>query len=107
MDDDLGDRASRGGWPAREHIAWNAAAGDDELDIVVEILGSKYFLELKDREFGIGDAYPFASRTSRYGADGGAALSTERIHEEVKAFFRERAGIEPLPNEAIEGEQKI
>ena len=39
-------------------MLWNAASGDDEIDIIVNIFGSHVFFELKDREFGVGDAYP-------------------------------------------------
>jgi hypothetical protein len=34
-----------------------------------DALGPRVFFELKDREFGLGDAYPFAIRVGRYGGD--------------------------------------
>lgn len=71
-------------------IVWNAAAGEDEVDIIADIHGSKVFFELKDRSFGLGDAYPFVFRVERYGADRGVVISTDRIAEEVKNFFKEK-----------------
>jgi hypothetical protein len=61
------------------------------------------FFELKDREFGLGDAYPFVTRMQRYGADGGVIVSTERVADEVKGFIAEL----PLtPVRIIEGTRK-
>ena len=91
----------------REAIGWNAAAGDDEIDIVISLPAMKVFLELKDREFGLGDAYPFASRTSRYSADVGAVLCTEQVAEEAKSFLGDRRGADAPPIETVEGERTI
>ena len=52
---------------ARDHIAWNAVAAEDELDIMTDALGPRAFFELKDRDFGLGDAYPFAYRVTSPG----------------------------------------
>jgi len=49
-------------------ITWNATAGQDEIDLIVRINYQKLFFELKDKEFGLGDAYPFVGRVRRYGA---------------------------------------
>lgn len=73
----------------RDRISWNAVAGDDELDIITDVLGSKVFFELKDRDFRLGDAYPFALRVERYGGDGGVVVCTETIDNEAKRFFNE------------------
>lgn len=75
------------GVPA-DAISWGAAAGEDEIDIVVETLGTRVFLELKDREFGLGDAYPFASRVDRYGGSFGVVISTESIGNEPRKYLR-------------------
>lgn len=68
---------------SREHIKWNASVGEDEIDIVFTLNGSTVFVELKDREFGLGDAYPFLFRVDRYGADFGIIISTGRVDREV------------------------
>jgi len=52
---------------SRNDIGWNPTAGPDELDIMTDAFGLRVFFELKDREFGLGDAYPFAIRLGRYG----------------------------------------
>ena len=86
-----------------DDISWNAVAGEDELDIVVNIGGTRAFFELKDREFGLGDAYPFAARVSRYGGDIGVVISTNRIADEAKSFLTEqRPGVATIPFYMIE-----
>lgn len=76
----------------KENIGWNAVAGEDEIDIVTDALGSRIFFELKDREFGLGDAYPFAYRLSRYGGSFGVIVTTDKIADEAKRFFQEQGG---------------
>lgn len=58
----------------KDNIKWNAAVGEDEMDLIVDVLGIRVFFELKDREFGLGDAYPFSFRIERYGGDAGVIL---------------------------------
>jgi hypothetical protein len=89
---------------SKESIRWNPAAGEDELDIMTDALGPRVFFELKDREFGLGDAYPFAFRVSRYGGTFGAVVTTERVADEAKKFFEEQAPNMPARIEFIEGE---
>ena len=74
-----------------DQISWGATAGDDEIDIIARIHGQVIFFELKDRMFGLGDAYPFTARVQRYGAHAGLIISTEGIAEEVKKFIKEQA----------------
>jgi hypothetical protein len=74
-----------------EKIRWNAAAGDDEIDIVVDVQGMNVFLELKDREFGLGDAYPFGFRLERYGGDIGVIITMEKVAVEARKFIDEQA----------------
>lgn len=74
-----------------EDISWGATAGDDEIDIIVKSHGQIIFFELKDRMFGLGDAYPFTARIQRYGAHAGLIISTEGIAEEVQKFIDEQA----------------
>lgn len=72
-------------------IHWNMEVGGDELDIMTDALGSRVFFELKDREFGLGDSYPFAYRVSRYGGTFGIVATTDRVAEDAKKFFGEQA----------------
>jgi hypothetical protein len=86
-------------------MAWGAAAGEDEIDITLDLATEKVFFELKDREFGLGDAYPFATRVSRYGADFGVVISTEAVGGEAKTFLSEpRQGVDLM---MVEGHEHI
>jgi hypothetical protein len=92
---------------SKEEIAWSATAGDDEIDIMTDELGLRILFELKDREFGLGDAYPFAYRVERYGGQVGIVVSTDRVAEEAEKFFQEQrskaaASIETLSGARIE-----
>jgi hypothetical protein len=92
---------------AKEKIVWSATAGDDEIDIMTDELGLRILFELKDREFGLGDAYPFAYRLDRYGGNLGIVVSTDKIAQEAEKFFHEQrsksaASIETLAAERIE-----
>jgi hypothetical protein len=73
-----------------DKISWNALAGEDELDVFTDALGPRVFFELKDRMFGLGDAYPFASRVVRYGGIYGVVLTTEKATDEAKEYFKEQ-----------------
>lgn len=88
-------------------IKWNAAAGDDELDIVADIHGLKVFFELKDREFGLGDAYPFSFRVERYGGDVAAVVTMVSVAEEAQKFLEEQRRRANASIWVIEGEDEI
>jgi hypothetical protein len=89
-------------------ILWNATAGEDEIDIIADLYGSRVFFELKDRDFGLGDAYPFAFRIQRYGGRHGVVVSTGSVAEEVKTLFKERTpGVASAPIHVVEGEDAI
>jgi hypothetical protein len=92
----------------QDGITWNGAAGEDEIDIIADVNGHKLFLELKDREFGLGDAYPFTFRVARYGADSGIVISTAQIGDEAKNFLhnppREMGG---SPIQTIAGHENV
>jgi hypothetical protein len=92
---------------ARGAILWGATAGEDEIDIMTDALGLRIFFELKDREFGLGDAYSFAYRLDRYDGSLGVVVSTDRIAGEAEKFFQEQrsksaASIETLAGTGIE-----
>jgi hypothetical protein len=90
-----------------EKIKWNAAAGDDELDIVANVQGMTIFFELKDREFGLGDAYPFSFRVERYGGDVGVVLTMDKVASEAKKFISEQSLRPSGKIEILEGEEGI
>lgn len=90
-----------------DKIKWNAAAGDDELDIVIDVLGLQVFLELKDREFGLGDAYPFGFRLQRYNGDFGVVVTMDKVASEAKKFFKEQASRRTGQIETLEGQVEI
>jgi len=73
----------------KECIKWGLEARGDELDIVVEDFDSRVFFELKDREFGLGDAYRFVYRTTRYGGNGGIIATMDKVSTDAKKFFEE------------------
>jgi hypothetical protein len=91
----------------KDQIAWNAVAGEDELDIMTDALGSRVFFELKDRQFGLGDAYPFAYRVTRYGGTFGVVASTEHVAEEAKKFFMEQRPAMGVRIDTLEGADGI
>lgn len=92
---------------ARDQIAWNAVAGEDELDIMSDAVGPRTFFELKDREFGLGDAYPFAYRVTRYGGSFGVVVTMDRVAEEAKKFFTEQRPAMGVRIETLEGQTGI
>lgn len=92
---------------SKDEIAWSATAGDDEIDIMTDELGLRILFELKDREFGLGDAYPFAYRVERYGGQLGIVVTTDNVALEAEKFFQEQrsksaASIETLAGDKIE-----
>lgn len=90
-----------------EAIKWSASAGDDELDIIADIYGLKVFFELKDRQFGLGDAYPFSFRVERYGGDVGVVVTMDSVAEEAQKFLDEQHRRAGTTIEVIEGEGNI
>jgi hypothetical protein len=74
-----------------EQILWGATAGEDEIDIIAKVGNESIFFELKDRMFGLGDAYPFTARVQRYGASAGVIISMDGIAQEVERFLTEQA----------------
>lgn len=78
-------------------VSWGATGAEDEVDIIVSIYGQEVFFELKDREFGLGDGYPFSSRLQRYGATQGVIVTTDVVAAEVKRFLADqRTGAVPI-----------
>lgn len=73
----------------KEAVRWGLEAGGEELDIMIEEFDSRIFFELKDREFGLGDAYPFIYRITRYAGDVGVVATMDKVSTDAKSFFKE------------------
>ena len=72
-----------------DSILWNLTEGPEEVDVVVEFLGNLWILELKDREFGAGDAYPFNYRRSRYNPEKAFVVTTDKVSPDAKRVLEE------------------
>lgn len=73
----------------RERIKWNIESSGEELDIMVEDYDTRFFIELKDREFGLGDSYPFIFRINRYKGKFGLIATMDKVSNDAKNFFKE------------------
>lgn len=83
----------------KESIKWGLEANGEELDILVEDFDSRIFFELKDREFGLGDSYPFIYRLVRYGGAVGIVATMEKVAKDAEVFFKEEAKRREYPIE--------
>jgi len=91
-----------------ECIKWGLEASGEELDILVEDFDSRLFFELKDREFGLGDSYPFVYRVARYGGNVGIVATMDKVSTDAKKFFEEEARRrESVKIEYLEGPRQI
>ncbi len=72
-----------------EGILWNISEGGDEVDLVVDVVGDLWLFELKDREFGAGDAHPFNYRQVRYKAAKAVVITTEKVSPDARRVFQE------------------
>jgi hypothetical protein len=93
----------------KEGIKWNLEASGEELDIMVEDFDSRFFLELKDREFGLGDAYPFVYRVNRYRGRRGIVATMDKVSTDAKKFFEEETNQREYPIwiQCLEGSKNI
>lgn len=69
------------------NILWNVEDAGEEVDIVIEHLERIWIFELKDREFGAGDAYPFNYRKVRYKAHEAVVVTTEKVAPDARRVF--------------------
>lgn len=91
----------------KDTIRWQLEGNGDELDVLVQDFNSRVFLELKDREFGIGDAYPFAYRINRYGGTLGAIVTTSKVAQDARKFLGEERKRGTIRISYLEGNQGI
>ncbi|MET8230880.1 hypothetical protein ABZS77_09415 [Micromonospora sp. NPDC005298] len=73
-------------------IVWNLEESSEEVDIIIELMSKLWIFELKDREFGPGDAHPFNYRRVRYGADEAFVITTDKVSADAKRVFGDLAG---------------
>lgn len=74
-----------------ETIRWNLEESGEEVDILLDFLGQIWVLELKDREFGAGDAYPLNYRRARYRASQSLVITTEKVSVDARRVFSDLA----------------
>jgi hypothetical protein len=81
-----------------ESIVWNLEESGDEIDIVVDALDELWIIELKDREFGPGDAHPFNYRRVRYRANNALIVTTQTVSTDARRVFSE---LSPPPRRSV------
>lgn len=74
---------------SKKGIKWSFEASGEELNIMIDDFDTRVFFELKDREFGLGDSYPFVFRVTRYQGQLGVVATTETVSTDAKRFFEE------------------
>ena len=72
-----------------ESIVWNLAEEGEEVDLIMDFRGQLWIFEMKDREFGAGDAYPFNYRMARYGAFRGVIVTADKVSKDAKRVFED------------------
>jgi hypothetical protein len=77
-------------------ILWNVEESGEEVDLVLEHVDRLWIFELKDREFGAGDAYPFNYRKVRYKADEAVVITTEKVATDARRVFSEFEGLKKI-----------
>lgn len=75
----------------QDSVLWNISEAGEEVDLLVEFLEELWIFELKDREFGAGDAYPLNYRQVRYRANKAVVVTTEKVSRDAKRVFGELA----------------
>jgi hypothetical protein len=73
------------------NILWNISETGEEVDLLVEFMGQLWIFELKDREFGSGDAHPLNYRQVRYRASHAIIVTTEQVSKDAKRVLSDLA----------------
>lgn len=82
------DELLKAGIP-KNAILWNLSEAGEEVDILAEFMGEVWIFELKDREFGAGDAYSFNYRQIRYKATKAFIVTTDKVSKDAKRVFED------------------
>ena len=61
--------------------------GSEEVDAFIDVDGSLVMVELKDREFSMGDAYPLSGRIAMYHPSHVLIVSRDKVAPDVKSYF--------------------
>jgi hypothetical protein len=72
-----------------EGILWNVSESGEEVDVIMEFMGRLFIFELKDREFGSGDAHPFNYSQVKYNADRAIIITTDKVSQDAKKVFQD------------------
>lgn len=72
-------------------VRWSVSESGEEVDLVAAVFDESWIFELKDREFGAGDAHPFSYRRARYSPDRAYVVTPAKVSDEAKRIFREIA----------------
>lgn len=70
-----------------DRILWNLSENGEEIDIVLDVLGSLWIIELKDREFGSGDAHPLNYRKVRFESSDAIIITTDIVSPDARRVF--------------------
>lgn len=96
------------------NILWNISETGEEVDLLVEFMGQLWIFELKDREFGSGDAHPLNYRQVRYRASHAIIVTTEQVSKDAKRVLSDLAresrrtiGGEPIYIEGLDAANDI
>ncbi len=73
------------------NILWNISETGEEVDLLVEFMEQLWIFELKDREFGSGDAHPLNYRQVRYRANKAIIVTTEQVSRDAKRVLSDLA----------------
>lgn len=73
----------------KDDIICNVSDSGEEVDLLVEFMGELWIFELKDREFGSGDAYPLNYRQVKYKANKAFIVTTEEISPDAKKVIND------------------
>ncbi len=80
----------RCGLPANRVLV-DQQKGGDEMDCIADVYGSVLLLELKDKEFSLGNAYSFGAKMGIIRPDVPVIVTTEHVGGDAKTHFEERA----------------
>ena len=73
----------------RQSILWNVEHSGEEVDILAEFMGRLWIFELKDRDFGSGDAHPFNYRKVRYNANEAVVVTSGKVLADARKVFQD------------------
>ncbi len=70
-----------------DDVIVNYTEEGDEIDVFLNLCGSDYIIELKDKEFSLNNSYSFNAKFVRYGAARGMIVTTENVSPDAKSML--------------------